>query len=82
MTDKTTKLLVRLTARQRKLILLVIKRLVVGDERGLDIKPIKGHQYVYRARVGDYRIIYRREDSVFTLIAIAKRDDRTYRDLN
>jgi len=54
-------------------------QLASGDEAGLDIKPLKGNKGVYRARVGNYRVIFRR-DVDFELIAVVKRDDQTYRD--
>jgi mRNA-degrading endonuclease RelE of RelBE toxin-antitoxin system len=79
-TDKTEKLLAKMTAEQREAIISTIERLVTGNERGLDIKALKGHQNLYRARVGNYRIIYGRVNGEYIQYAITKRDDQTYRD--
>lgn len=78
--NKTEKLLARLAPKQRSLILAILKRLLAGDEYGLQVKPLKGHKDFYRCRVGNYRIIYNHDGQKFNLIAITKRDDQTYRD--
>jgi mRNA-degrading endonuclease RelE of RelBE toxin-antitoxin system len=80
-TDRTQKLLAKLDAKNRKAILLVTKQLRAGNEKGLDIKPLKGHKNVYRVRVGNYRIVYSRQNGKYNQIDIVRRDDRTYRSL-
>ena len=81
MPEKAAKLLRKLALKQRRAILATIEQLEAGDERGLDIKPIKGHKHLFRARVGDYRIIYGRYHGKYVQYDILKRDGRTYRDL-
>jgi mRNA-degrading endonuclease RelE of RelBE toxin-antitoxin system len=80
MTSKSEKLLAKLDSKQRQAILEVLKKLKVGDESNLDIKPLKGHKYLFRVRVGAYRILYMRHSSTFKFIGLSKRDSQTYRD--
>lgn len=40
------------------------------DDPALDIKPLKGEPY-YRLRVGDWRVIYDRDDTI-KIIAVEK----------
>lgn len=75
MTDKNKKLLAKLSSKQRQAILIVLKCLATGDEVGLDIKPLKGHKHIFRARVGTYRILYSKRNSAFEFIGLSKRDD-------
>lgn len=46
----------------------------------LDIKPLKGHEYEYRLRVGRYRVLFDVETGlrVVSVEEVRKRDERTY----
>ena len=81
MTSKSAKLAAKLTSKQRQSVREVLSKLMVGDDSGLDIKPLKGHKNIFRVRVGSYRIIFRREDKQVEFIGLSKRDDQTYRNL-
>ncbi len=82
MADKIAKLLRKLPPKQLRLLLPVVRQITSNDLGELDVKPLKGRTGLYRVRVGNYRIIFRaQKGSVPELIAIAKRDERTYRDL-
>ena len=37
---------------------------------GVDIKKLKGHDNVYRLRIGDYRILYTVDKGEYTVIVI------------
>ena len=37
---------------------------------GVDIKKLKGHDNVYRLRIGDYRILYTVDNGEYTVIVI------------
>jgi mRNA-degrading endonuclease RelE of RelBE toxin-antitoxin system len=78
MTDKNRKLLQKLNASQRSAILEMIRLLKQGQDKDLDIKPLKGYKNLYRVRVGRFRIIFRRTNGVFDIVRIVKRDDHTY----
>jgi mRNA-degrading endonuclease RelE of RelBE toxin-antitoxin system len=80
MTDRSKKLLAKLPEKQRKRLEEAVAKLTAGDVESLDMKPLKGHQNLFRIRVGDYRIIIRKTGDSFTHIALYKRDDQTYRD--
>lgn len=80
MTSKSEKLLAKLNSKQRLAVLTVLNKLAVNDEAGLDIKPLKGHKNIFRARVGPHRILYMRSGSDFKFLGLSKRDDQTYRD--
>jgi mRNA interferase RelE/StbE len=47
---------------------------------GVDVKPLTGHQYGYRLRVGRYRILfdYNNDIQVISIQEVKKRDERTY----
>ncbi len=50
------------------------------DVAGVDVKPLIGHQYGYRLRVGRYRILfdYNNGVKVVSIQEVKKRDERTY----
>lgn len=82
MADKIAKLLARLPPKQRKLVLEVLVKVNQGSLEGLDVKSLKGHQNRYRVRVGNYRIIFtRNRQAKHIVLLIAKRDEKTYKDL-
>ncbi|HEX7632974.1 MAG TPA: hypothetical protein VF401_01465 [Candidatus Saccharimonadales bacterium] len=81
MTDKSAKLLAKLSDKQQQAILIVLGRLLMGNTHGLNIKPLRGHKDLFRARVGQYRIIYRQQNGAISFVGLNKRDDQTYRDL-
>ena len=47
---------------------------------GVDVKPLTGHHYGYRLRVGRYRILfdYNNDIQVVSIQEVKKRDERTY----
>jgi mRNA-degrading endonuclease RelE of RelBE toxin-antitoxin system len=80
-TDKISKLLKRLPPIQVDLIESVMLRILANDLTGLDIKALKGHRELFRARVGKYRIVFRVQNGETPkVIAVTKRDEQTYRD--
>lgn len=81
MADKIAKLLAKLPPKQLRLLLPVIEQIIAGRLAGLDVKTMKGHKGLYRARVGNYRIIFTlSEGSEPVIISIARRNERTYKD--
>ena len=76
--DDRKKFLVRLTQKDRKAIESAVKKLLVGDTKGLKIVKLKGVENIYRLRVRDFRIIYRLEGKKTYVLAIRRRSERTY----
>ncbi len=79
--DKLSKLLKKLTKQERKSLQTVLTKLLSGDTASLDIKKLKGVEDIYRARIGNIRIIFRKEKRDIRVLDISRRDDNTYRDL-
>lgn len=79
MTDKITKLLRQLTPRQLKAIEAALICIVNNELDTLDVKALKGRPGFYRARVGNYRIIFARYDGEKArILVIARRNEGTY----
>jgi mRNA-degrading endonuclease RelE of RelBE toxin-antitoxin system len=78
--NKIDKLLQKLNPKQRLQINLVLQKLFAGLEKELDSKKLKGTPDLFRVRAGSYRIIYRKTGNSIELLAVVKRDDRTYKD--
>jgi superfamily I DNA/RNA helicase/mRNA-degrading endonuclease RelE of RelBE toxin-antitoxin system len=68
----------------RQVSRLVTQKLRVLAEDPLsangDAKKLKGYSNVYRARVGDYRVLYSVGQGWVKLLSVRKRDERTYND--
>lgn len=79
--DRIEKALKKLTEKERKQIKALLLLLKRGDVLGLDIKKLKGHDSLFRARKGDLRVIYRQGKEDFFLLAIERRSEKTYRDV-
>lgn len=69
---KAVKYLQSLQNNQQKRIMNAIKKLPVGD-----IKPLKNHDGLFRLRVGDYRVIFTKQDdiSLITILNAGHRRD-------
>lgn len=78
--DKIQKALDKLSSRERKSVGEILNRLNTGDILGLDIQKLKGHSDIFRLRKGDLRLIYRKKENNIFLLAIERRNEKTYRD--
>ena len=78
--NKIEKLLQKLDPKTRKRIEKVLTQVFIGNLDALDIKKLKGSEDFFRARVGDYRIIFKQSDGEIRLLDITKRDEKTYKD--
>lgn len=63
---KAKKFIDKLTVNERKRVVAEIKQLPNGE----DIKKIKGHNDLFRLRVGNYRIIYTVDHGILTVFVI------------
>lgn len=56
----------KLPKNEKLRVIKAIERLPEGE----DIKKLKGHDNIYRLRVGDYRILYTVDNGEFVVIVI------------
>ena len=79
--DRVTKALQKLSRKEREAFKIILEHIVARNLAGFDIKKLKGHEHIYRARKGNLRVIYRVAPNNTTMIlAIERRSDTTYRD--
>lgn len=76
--DKIQKFLKRLNKKERVVVLEILSQLEHGSLEELDVKKLKGEDYVFRIRKGDIRIIVSRDGARFRVIRIERRNDTTY----
>jgi mRNA-degrading endonuclease RelE of RelBE toxin-antitoxin system len=76
--DAIAKALKKLTAEERTRIKDVFIRLQSGKTSGLDVKKLKGRNDIFRVRKGDIRIIYRKVGRNIFILAIERRNEKTY----
>lgn len=80
MSGKIEKFLRKLSKKQLAYLMPYVIKVEQNDLGQLDVKPMKGHNGLYRVRVGRYRIVFRRIGTGKTkTLFIGKRDDQTYR---
>ncbi len=80
--NKIEKFLRRLTASERKVIEECVKKILLRELSGLDVKKLKGGKGAYRVRLGSIRIIFTEDQGgVRRIIVIERRGDSTYRNL-
>ena len=77
--DKIEKTLKKLSLKEREYIKLALDKLNRGDFQGLNIVKLKGHEDIYRVRTGQLRIIFRLKDKTIFVLAIERRNEKTYR---
>ncbi len=81
MVDRMTKNLGKFSKRERDQILQAMKRILLNDLQGLDIKKLKDREDAFRVRRGDFRIIFRKVDQgVNVIIAVERRSESTYKE--
>ena len=78
--EKWKKQLRKIPRRSRDRIIAVLTLLFARDFSTLDRLQLKGHENIFRVRVGNYRIIYHDDGEKITLKAIPRRDESTYSD--
>lgn len=77
--DKIDKLLKKLSSKERDMLVDVLTLLYTGEISTLNIKKLRGHQDIFRVRVQDLRIIFRRIDNEILVLEISRRNEKTYR---
>jgi len=77
--DRIAKALAKLSGKEREWIKTILLKIKTGRLTGLDIKKLKGRDDIFRARQGDWRIIYRRQDKEIFILGIERRSEKTYK---
>lgn len=77
--DEIQKLFRKMHKKDRDSILAVLKK-IHAREKQFSQKKLKGFDYIFRVRVGNYRIIYFDDGEQIIVKAIKKRDESTYHD--
>jgi len=79
MVDQIDKQLRKLSPKPRKAFEKLIKQILSGNTKGLDVQKLKGRNDVYRVRKGEFRIIFRKSKrGAVNIIAFENRSDTTY----
>lgn len=79
--DQIKKFLKKLNSKEREVLLLLMQKI---QKHGLTIpgiKKLKGHETLYRVRMGRYRIIFRLKNKIIEITKITKRGNQTYKNL-
>ncbi len=77
--DKLEKALAKLRYDERDAVMQLIRRVVAGRFKGLDLKKLRGYDDIYRVRNGRIRIIFRKNKGKPVLLQISRRSEKTYR---
>ena len=77
--DKIEKLLSRLTSKEREDVRFLLASLARKEYKGIDVKKLKGRDNIFRVRKGALRIIYRVVVDAVFLLAIERRNEKTYK---
>ena len=77
--DKIKKFLEKLSKKEKETTKEILSLLETNNVSGLDVKKLKGHSDIFRVRKSDIRIIYRIESGKIKLLAIMRRNEKTYK---
>jgi mRNA-degrading endonuclease RelE of RelBE toxin-antitoxin system len=78
--NKIDKFLKKLSPEKRSQFISLLDKIVRGELSGLDIKKLKGTEYLFRIRKGDVRIILSMFDKQNPVVLdISYRSEKTYR---
>jgi len=77
--DKIEKALQKLSDKERERVKQCLSKLLRGKIAELDIKKLKDRSDIFRLRIGDLRIIYRVNKNKIFVLAISRRNEKTYK---
>lgn len=77
--DKIKKALNKFSAEEQSIAAEQIHLLLIGEDRDLNIKRLKGTYNVFRLRKGRMRILFRITNGEVEILAIGNRNEKTYR---
>ena len=76
--DKISKLLKKLSLRERKETKNILLKVNKGDLINLDVKKLKGKRDIFRIRKGDLRVIFYKINNSIRVLAIERKSSKTY----
>ncbi len=76
--DRIEKLFRKISKKDRQQILVAIFLIEKKETELLNIKKIEDHFGQYRARVGKYRIIFKKEGGQNIILKVSLRNEKTY----
>ncbi|NCO44096.1 hypothetical protein GW889_01045 [Candidatus Berkelbacteria bacterium] len=79
--DKIEKALKKLSGKERQKVKTILERLKAHDLTGLNIKKLKDRDDIFRVRSSDLRIIYQSNNSQINILAIERRNEKTYKNI-
>ena len=79
--DEWEKLWRKLGLNDQEKIRQAILRLKARDFGALRVKKLRGHNHIYRLRIGNYRLIYYDDGQEIILKHLKRRNEKTYRDI-
>lgn len=77
--DKLEKFLKRLSAKDAVRVRDTIAMLYNASDSHLDIKKLSGFDELYRVRIQDVRIIFRKTPDEVTILEVNRRSEKTYK---
>ena len=82
MVDKITKALSKFSASEKELVKKMLLKIKSRKFDSLDLKKLKGRSDIYRVRKGKVRIMFRLTKEEIYILAIEKRNEKTYKNSN
>jgi len=77
--DKIAKALLKLSDKDHKSVIEILRKIKSQKLIGMDLKKLKGFDDIFRVRKGKIRVIFRQDDKGETfLLKIERRNDSTY----
>ena len=78
--EQVEKQLRRMPRQDRERVLDAMERIIQRNFLGLNRKQLRGSGYIFRIRVGNYRILYFDNGSEIEFIAVRRKNETTYND--
>jgi mRNA-degrading endonuclease RelE of RelBE toxin-antitoxin system len=78
--DRNQKFLKHLRGNELANVLSALAQIQSKDISNLDIRKLTGYQDIFRARVGNIRIIFLSNRNGTDILEISRRSEKTYRD--
>lgn len=77
--DKITKILEKLSAKERNGLKIILAQIQAGNFKGTDLKKLKNRKDIYRARKGNLRIIFYKIKKEIKILSLERRTSTTYK---